>query len=103
MDRELLRQRQPYPVLAVSLSCVRLALSDRRTSQYQRESELLYHPRGWSGPAMVLGNFQCQRRPTNLDNSKTKTYCAFVGEVQIFFCSLMYGISCIFLLPGLVG
>ena len=31
---------------------------------------------GWSGGAMVLGTLSVPRRPTNLDNSRKRTYCA---------------------------
>ena len=32
--------------------------------------------RGWSGGAMVLGKLSVPRRPTNLDNSRARAYCA---------------------------
>ena len=32
--------------------------------------------RGWSGGAMVLGKLSGPRRPTNLDNSRARAYCA---------------------------
>ena len=32
--------------------------------------------RGWSGGAMVLCKLSGQRRPTNLDNSRARAYCA---------------------------
>ena len=31
---------------------------------------------GWSGGAMVLGKFPGPERPTNLDNSGARAYCA---------------------------
>ena len=34
---------------------------------------------GWSGGAMVLSKLSVSRRPTNLDNSRTRTYCACRG------------------------
>ena len=32
--------------------------------------------KGWSGGAMVLGKLPVPGRPTNLDNSGTRAYCA---------------------------
>ena len=32
--------------------------------------------RGWSGGAMVLVKLSVPRRPTNLDNSRARAYCA---------------------------
>ena len=32
--------------------------------------------RGWSGGAMVLGKLSVPRRPTNLDDSRARAYCA---------------------------
>ena len=32
--------------------------------------------RGWSGGAMVLGKLPVPGRPTNLDYSRTRAYCA---------------------------
>ena len=32
--------------------------------------------RGWSGGAMVLCKLSVQRRPTNLDKSRARAYCA---------------------------
>ena len=32
--------------------------------------------RGWSCGAMVLGKLSVPRRPTNLDNSRARAYCA---------------------------
>ena len=32
--------------------------------------------RGWSGGAMVLGKLPVPGRPTNLDDSRAKAYCA---------------------------
>ena len=32
--------------------------------------------RGWLGGAMVLGKLSVPRRPTNLDNSRARSYCA---------------------------
>ena len=34
------------------------------------------HFRGWSGGAMVLGKLSVPGRSTNLDNSRTRPYCA---------------------------
>ena len=33
-------------------------------------------PRGWSGGAMVLGKLPVPGRPTNLDFSRERAYCA---------------------------
>ena len=32
--------------------------------------------RAWSGGAIVLGKLSVPRRPTNLDNSRARAYCA---------------------------
>ena len=32
---------------------------------------------GWSGGAMVLGKLPGPGRPTNLDNSRARAYCAY--------------------------
>ena len=34
------------------------------------------HYRGWSGVAMVLGKLPVPGRPTNLDYSRARAYCA---------------------------
>ena len=42
---------------------------------------------------MFLGNFQCSERPTNLDDSKARAYCASVsrdGVVCIFLFFFFY-------------
>ena len=43
------------------------------------QEELLYYPRrrrGWSGGAKVLGKLSVPRRPTNLNDSRARAYCA---------------------------
>ena len=35
--------------------------------------------RGWSGGAMVLGKLPVPGRPTNLDHSRARAYCACSG------------------------
>ena len=45
-------------------------------SQRERMSRRSPVVRGWSGGAMVLGKLSVPRRPTNLDNSRAKAYCA---------------------------
>ena len=46
---------------------------------------------GWSGGAMVLGKLPVPGRPTNLDNSRARAYCACSrcgrGVVWTFFFS----------------
>ena len=37
---------------------------------------LVYNIRGWSGGAMVLGKLPVPGRPTNLDWSRARAYCA---------------------------
>ena len=44
-------------------------------SERERENESPV-VRGWSGGAMVLGKLSVPSRPTNLDNSRAKAYCA---------------------------
>ena len=36
-----------------------------------------WDPRGWSGGAMVLGKLLAPGRPTTLDNSRARAYCAY--------------------------
>ena len=38
---------------------------------------LLLRGRGWSGDAMVLGKLSVQGRPTNLNYSRARVYCAY--------------------------
>ena len=40
------------------------------------EDRTMQGSRGWSGGAMVLGNFPVPGRPTNLDWSRARAYCA---------------------------
>ena len=57
-------------------------------------------PEGWSGGAMVLGELPVLGRPTNLDHSRARAYCACsgcgLGVVWTFFLS---SISSLFFLP----
>ena len=43
----------------------------------ERESRRSPVVRGWSGGAVVLGKLLVPARPTNLDNSRARAYCAF--------------------------
>ena len=49
--------------------------------------------RGWSVGAMVLGKLPVPGRPTNLDNSRARAYCACSrcgwGVVWTFFLSIL--------------
>ena len=38
---------------------------------------LLLRGRGWSGGAMVLGKLSVPGRPTNLNYSRVRAYCAY--------------------------
>ena len=38
-----------------------------------------FHSWGWSGGAMVLGKLPVPGRPTNLDHSRARAYCACSG------------------------
>ena len=51
---------------------------ERRERERERERESRRSPvvRGWSGGAMVLGKLSVPGRPTNLDNSRARAYCA---------------------------
>ena len=55
----------------------------------RRESRRSPVVRGWSGGAMVLGKLSVPGRPTNLDNSRARAYCACsrcgLGLFEIFF------------------
>ena len=46
---------------------------DRERERISRRGPVV---RGWSGGAMVLGKLSVPRRPTNLDNSRARAYCA---------------------------
>ena len=50
--------------------------------------------RRWSGGAMVLGKLPVPGRPTNLDRSGARAYCACsrcgLGVVWTFFLSIIY-------------
>ena len=54
---------------------------------------------GWSSDAMVLGKLSVPGRPTNLDNSRARVYCACSrrgwGSLDIFLYSTFY----LFFLP----
>ena len=47
-----------------------------RVRERERESCRSPAVRGWSGGAMVLGKLSMPGRPTNLDNSRARAYCA---------------------------
>ena len=57
---------------------------------------------GWSGGAMVLSKFLAPGRPTTLDNSRARAYCAYSrcgwGCLDIF--SLVYHFFCFSLSLG---
>ena len=48
--------------------------------------------KGWSGGAKVLGKLSVPGRPTNLDNSRARAYCACSGWgcLDIFFSPLSF-------------
>ena len=50
--------------------------------------------RGWSGGAMVLGKLLVPGRPSNLDHSRARTYCACsrcgLGMFGLFFSRLSF-------------
>ena len=49
-----------------------------RESESEKEKISRRSPvvRGWSGGAMLLGKRSVPRRPTNLDNSRARAFCA---------------------------
>ena len=50
--------------------------------EYQKSRslfDLCQKSRGWSGGAMVLDKLPVPGRPTNLDKSRARTYCACSG------------------------
>ena len=51
--------------------------------------------RGRSGGAKVLGKLPVPERPTNLDDSRARAYCAGGGCLDIFLSSLTF----LFFLP----
>ena len=50
---------------------------------------------GGSGGAEVLGTLSVPGRPTNLDNSRARVYCA-VGAVLFFFLTFFSRLSILF-------
>ena len=46
---------------------------------YSRVTWVLCRIPGWSGGAMVLGKLPTPGRPTNLDYSRARAYCAWSG------------------------
>ena len=62
---------------------------------------LPHHLQGWSGDAMILGKLPVPRRPTNLDKSRARVYCACsrCGWGLFGHFSLIYHLS--FLSPSL--
>ena len=69
-----------------------LLLSEREREN--RRSPVLRRGGGRGGGAMVLGKLSVPRRPTNLDNSRTRAYCACNrcrwGLIGHFFSSLSF-------------
>ena len=58
---------------------------------------------GGSGGAEVLGTLSVPGRPTNLDNSRARVYCA-VGAVFFFFLTFfLSSINSIFFFPLSLG
>ena len=47
-----------------------------RESEREKMSRRSPVVRGWLGGAMLLGKLSVPRRPTNLDNSTARAYCA---------------------------
>ena len=47
-----------------------------REREREKEREKMSRRSGWSSGAMVLGKLSVPMRPTNLDNSWTRAYCA---------------------------
>ena len=52
---------------------------------------------GWSGGAIMLGKLLVPRRPTNLDSSRARAYCAcsgcvwgLCGHFSLVFFSLLF-------------
>ena len=68
------------------LFCVCVCVAGGGQVQY-----LSFREEGWSGGAMVLGKFPVLGRPTNLDYSRARAYCACSrcgwGVVWTFFLS----------------
>ena len=59
-----------------------------------RESISVYIGQGWSGGAVVLGKLSVPGRPTNMDKSRARAYCACSrcgwGLFEHFFSCLSY-------------
>ena len=51
-------------------------LFSQRGKKSERESRRSPVMRGWSGGTMVMGKLSVPERRTNLDNSRTRAYCA---------------------------
>ena len=79
----------------LSSTNLRLPPSSDSTSMFQKS----VHFRGWSGGAKVLGKLPVPGRPTNLDYSRARAYCACSrcgwGCLDIFLSS----ITSLFFLP----
>ena len=89
-----------FNLMDTILSESKLLIIFRERERGSRRSPIV---KGWSGGAMVLGKLSVPERPTNLDNSRARAYCACsrcgLGLfVDIF--SLVYLFS--FLSPSLV-
>ena len=72
-----------------------LSFSQReRERERERESRRSPAMRGWSGGAMVLDKLSLPGRPTNLDNSRARAYCACsrcgLGLFGHFFLSSIF-------------
>ena len=58
-----------------------------------------YRRKGWSGGAMVLGKLPVPGRPTNLDDSRVRAYCACSGCGWGLFGHLFSSLSFLSFLP----
>ena len=74
--------RGQYDVISTSCACwgKNFIIFTERERERERVREKMSRRspvvRGWSGGAMVLGKLSVPRRPTNLDNSRARAYCA---------------------------
>ena len=63
--------------IKVNPNCLLFSQRERgREREWEKMSRRSPVVRGWSGGAMVLGKLSVPRRPTNLDNSRARAYCA---------------------------
>ena len=79
--------------LLVSLNLLYSAITPLHYSGYSTKNL------GWSGGVMVLGNLPMPGRPTNLDYSRERAYCACsgCGRGWLDITSLVYHFSFLFL------